>query len=114
VDIRETADAYVLEAELPGHDEKNIEVHVDGGVLTIETKTEEKAERNVSPDTHEKAAEARYVIRERRSVSFSRSFKLPENADLEAITANFKNGLLSLEIKKRAEAKKRVIQIENK
>jgi HSP20 family molecular chaperone IbpA len=106
VDIREAADAYVLEAELPGYDEKNIEVHVDGGVLTIETKSEEK--------TDEKAAEDRYVIRERRSASFSRSFKLPENADMDAISANFKNGLLSLEIKKRAETKKRVIQIEGK
>jgi HSP20 family protein len=114
VDIRETADAYELLAELPGYDEKNIEVHVDGGVLTIETKKEEKTERNVSPAKDEKAAEERYVIRERRSASFSRSFKLPENADMEAITAAFKNGLLSLEIKKRAEAKKRVIQIEGK
>ena len=49
VDIRETVDAYVLEAELPGYDEKNIEVHMDGGVLTIETKKEEKTERNVAP-----------------------------------------------------------------
>jgi HSP20 family protein len=114
VDIRETADAYELAAELPGYDEKNIEVHVDGGVLTIETKKEEKAERNVSPEKDGNAAEERYVIRERRSASFSRSFKLPENADMEAITANFKNGLLCLEIKKRAEAKKRVIQIEGK
>ncbi|GHV81113.1 molecular chaperone Hsp20 [Spirochaetia bacterium] len=112
VDIREAADAYVLEAELPGYDEKNIEVHVDGGVLTIETKQEDKTERNVSPKKDEKATEERYVIRERRSASFSRSFKLPENADMEAITANFKNGLLSLEIKKRAETKKRVIRID--
>ncbi|WP_010253277.1 Hsp20/alpha crystallin family protein [Treponema primitia] len=114
VDIRETGDAYVLEAELPGYDEKNIEVHVDGGVLTIETKKEEKAERDVSPSKDGKESEERYLIRERRSAIFSRSFKLPENADLDAIAANFKNGLLSLEIKKMAEAKKRVIQIQGK
>jgi HSP20 family protein len=114
VDIKETAETYELTAELPGYDEKNIEVHVDGGVLTIESKKEEKAERNVSPEKDEKAVKERYVIRERRSASFSRSFKLPENADMEAITANFKNGLLCLEIKKRAETKKRVIQIDGK
>lgn len=114
VDIKETAETYELTAELPGYDEKNIEVHVDGGVLTIETKKEDKTERNVSPAKNEKAAEERFVIRERRNMSFSRSFKLPENADMEAITANFKNGLLCLEIKKRAETRKRVIQIEGK
>jgi HSP20 family protein len=107
VDIRENADAYLLEAELPGYDEKNIEVQVDGGVLTIASKQEEKKERDVSP-----AKEGEhFVIRERRSASFSRSFKLPENADLEAISAEFKNGVLSLDIKKRAETKKRLIQI---
>jgi HSP20 family protein len=104
VDIRETGSAYMLEAELPGYDEKAIEVHVDGGVLTIASKKEEQSEKK----------EERFIIRERRSASFSRSFKLPENADLDAISANFNNGLLSLEIKKRAEAKKRIIEIEKK
>jgi HSP20 family molecular chaperone IbpA len=113
VDVRETADAYVLEAELPGYDEKNIEVHVDRGILSIESKKEEKAERNVSPPK-DGTKEDRYVIRERRSASFSRSFKLPENADLDAVSAHFNNGLLCLEIKKLAEAKKRVIQIQGK
>jgi HSP20 family molecular chaperone IbpA len=113
VDIRETGDAYVLEAELPGYDEKDIEVHVDRGVLSIESKKEESAERNVSP-AKEDAGKERYVIRERRSSSFRRSFRLPENADLETISARFSNGLLCLEIKKLAEAKKRVIQIKAK
>jgi HSP20 family protein len=48
------------------------------------------------------------------SASFNRSFKLPENADPDAISAHFKNGLLSMEIKKLAEAKKRVVQIQGK
>jgi HSP20 family protein len=112
VDIRETGDAYLLEAELPGYDEKNIEVQMDGGVLSISSGKEEKTERNVSPS--KEGSEDRYIIRERRSADFSRAFKLPENADPEAITANFKNGLLRLEIKKRAESKKRIIQIDGK
>ena len=113
VDIRETEDAFVLEAELPGYDEKNIEVHVDRGVLSIESKKEEAAERNVSP-SKEGAAKELYVIRERRTASFNRSFKLPENANLDAISAHFSNGLLCLEIKKLAEAKKRIIQVKAK
>jgi HSP20 family protein len=111
MDIRETESAYLLEAELPGCDEKNIEVHVERGVLSIESKKEEKTEQDVSPSGDE-AGKDRYVIRERRNVSFQRSFKLPENADLEAISAHFKNGLLSLEVKKLAETKKRTIRIQ--
>jgi HSP20 family protein len=113
VDIRETEDAYVLEAELPGYDEKNIEVHVDRGVLSIESKKEDVAERNVSP-SKEGAGKERYVIRERRTASFKRSFKLPENTDPDAISAHFNNGLLCLEIKKVAETKKRIIQVKAK
>jgi HSP20 family molecular chaperone IbpA len=112
VDIRETEDAYLLEAELPGYDEKNINVHVDHGVLSIESKKEDAAERNVSPSKEDK--KERYVMRERRAISFSRSFRLPENADMDAISAHFSNGLLILEIKKLAEAKRRVIQIKAK
>jgi HSP20 family molecular chaperone IbpA len=113
VDILETEDAYVLEAELPGYDEKNIEVHVDRGVLSIESKKEDTAERNVSP-SQEGTGKERYVIRERRTASFKRSFKLPENTDPDAIAAHFSNGLLCLEIKKVAQTKKRVIQVKAK
>jgi HSP20 family protein len=110
VDIRETEGCYELEAELPGYDEKGIQVHVDGGVLTIESKKEEEVNRDVSPKQGEKI-EHRYLIRERRGASFHRSFKLPENADINAISAAFKNGILTLEIKKQPEAQKRVIEI---
>jgi HSP20 family protein len=106
VDIQETDNTYVLDMELPGFDEKNIEVHVDGSNLTITSKqtvSEEKKDREENQGT--------YILRERRCNSFSRSFKLPENADPEAVSAAFKNGILNLQIKKRAEAQKRMIQI---
>jgi HSP20 family protein len=111
VDIRETEKTYELEAELPGFEEKEIQIHVDNGTLTVESAREES--RDVSPkkDAGEKDAAFRYLLRERRNVSFSRSFKLPENADVNGISANFKNGLLKLEIKKLPEAQKKVIQI---
>jgi HSP20 family protein len=102
VDVRETEKSYVLEAELPGYDEKEIEVHLDNYTLTIESKKE---------DVKKEEKHENYMIRERRSSSFTRSFKLPENADPEGISAVFKNGMLTLEIAKRAEAQKKVIQI---
>jgi HSP20 family protein len=103
VDIRETENAYVLDMELPGCDEKSVEVHLDGSSLSIASRQE--------GDAAEQKNEGTYVLRERRLNAFSRSFKLPENADPEAVTAAFKNGVLSLEIKKRPEAQKRTIQI---
>jgi HSP20 family protein len=103
VDVQETENAYVLDMELPGYDEKNIEVHVDGSSLTISSKQEEAKNANDNGGT--------YILRERRLNTFSRSFKLPENADPETVSAGFKNGILTLEIKKRAEAQKRTIQI---
>jgi HSP20 family protein len=113
VDIRETNEAYLVEAELPGYDEKDIQVQVDGSMLTIESKKEAEtsggvASQDVSPQGQ---GEDRFLIRERQSASFSRSFKLPEDAETESITAHFKNGLLNLSIKKRAGAPKRMIRI---
>jgi len=104
VDVREIDGAYILEMELPGYDEKNIDVHVDGSTLTIASKKENEEEK-----IDEKNGV--YLIKERRINSFSRSFKLPQNANPEAVNAAFKNGILSLEIKKRAEAQKRAILI---
>jgi HSP20 family protein len=103
VDIRETENSYVLDMDMPGYDEKNIEVHVDGSSLSISSKQENEEKESKQDGT--------YILRERRFNSFSRSFKLPENADPESVSAAFKNGILSLQIKKRAEAQKRTIQI---
>ena len=108
VDIQETENAYILDMDLPGYDEKNIDVHVDGSNLTITSKLEDTSEKEEKTKTGNRGT---YVLRERRSNSFTRSFKLPENADPEAVSAAFKNGILNLQIKKRAEAQKRTIQI---
>jgi HSP20 family protein len=117
VDIRETNDAYMLEAELPGYDEKQIRIHMDGRTLTIESGKEEEVRKDGASRKAEKNNEAagdegpRFIIRERRIQSFSRSFRLPEDADTDTINAGFKNGLLTLEIRKRPEAQKRFIEI---
>jgi len=108
VDVRENEKGYVLEADLPGFDEKDIEIRLDGNNLIISSR---KAEEKNSENAAAGGQEGNYLIRERRYASFSRSFRLPENANPEAISASFKNGILSLEIGKRAEAQQRVIQI---
>jgi HSP20 family protein len=107
VDVQETDNAYLVEAELPGFDEKQIKVQVEGGKLTIESTMDEEKEKKENA----KDAKKEYLIRERRATSFSRSFTLPENADTEAVSAVFKNGVLSLEIKKRAASAKRLVEI---
>ena len=110
VDVRDTEKTYVLEAELPGFDEKDIEIRLDGNNLSIESKkVEEKKEED--PDKNTKVS---YLLRERRVSSFNRTFKLPENADPEGISASFKNGILSLEINKKVEAQAKLIEIKNK
>jgi HSP20 family protein len=103
VDIYEAGDAYHIEANLPGFDENDIELTVDSGVLTILSKK--------NAETEKRDEGRSYIIRERHYDVFSRAFKLPDNADTENITASFDSGLLTLEIKKRAEAQKRVITI---
>ena len=102
VDVRETEKTYVLEMELPGFDEKNIEIRLDANKLTIESKNEEQ--KNEGDDK-------RYLLRERRLSSINRSFMLPENADPEGISACYKNGILSLVVNKKPEAQQRLIQI---
>ena len=118
VDICETKDAYLFEAALPGFEEKDIEVNIDGNTLTIESKKSNIPEKPARKDGAEAGTNetngGNYILRERHFESFSRSFKLPENADSGEVTAEFKNGLLSLNIKKRSEAQRRVIAINSK
>jgi len=108
VDIRETDKAYVLEMELPGIDEKGITVNIDGSNLSITSRDEETKE---CKNDKAEAEEGAYILRERKVSAFSRSFKLPENANPEATRASFRNGILCLEIQKRAESQRRTIQI---
>ncbi|MDR0561133.1 MAG: Hsp20/alpha crystallin family protein [Spirochaetaceae bacterium] len=114
VDIYESKTAFVVELELPSYEEKDIEVGVDGKTLTIKSKPEAEPQRNVSEKQEPEKEERLYLVQERRKVGFTRSFMLPENADPDSVAANFKNGILTLEIKKRTQTQKRVIPIENK
>jgi HSP20 family protein len=116
VDVRETEKAYVLEMDLPGFDEKDIEISVDGNSLSISSKHEEARDvnENDAKGNGAKGDTGTWILKERRVNTFSRSFKLPENANPEEVAAEFKNGVLCMEIQKRAEAQKRTIQIKAK
>ena len=104
VDITESDDAYVLEADLPGMNDKDIDVKVENDILTISSNREEKKEENKKG----------YLLKERRSCSFSRSFVLPKDVDRSNIEAHFKNGVLTLNLPKSPEAKPRNIDIKVK
>jgi HSP20 family protein len=113
VDIRETEKGYTLEMELPGYEEKDINIYVDGLNLSIASKQEEETGKQETP-AEPASPSGSWLLRERRVSTFSRSFRLPENANLDEISAEFKNGILSVEIQKRPEAQKRMIQIKAK
>ena len=101
VDVQEKADAYRLEAELPGLTEKDFTVNVEHNLLTISSQQEHSEERE----------ENGYVIRERRSGAFRRSFTLPEEVDADQISATFKDGLLTLTVPKTGKAQARQIAV---
>jgi HSP20 family protein len=104
VDVAESEKAYELKAELPGMDEKNIEVKVANGNLIIKgEKQEEKEEKKKD-----------YYMRERNFGSFERRFEMPEGVDADKIEASFKNGVLTLTLPKKLEAQKPAKKIEVK
>ena len=106
VNISEDDDAYVLEMELPGRTEKDVNIELNHDNLTISSKVEDKKETKEDKDQKRK-----YLIKECHKASFSRSFSLPTDVDGEAITANFKNGVLSVNMKKKAVATPKKITI---
>lgn len=101
VDIAEDKDRIVLTAELPGFREDQIEIQMEGGVLTL------RGERKFEDEK-----EGRNYHRVERSYGqFVRSFTLPNNVNREGIKASFSDGLLEIELPKREEAKPRQIRI---
>jgi HSP20 family protein len=102
VDINENEDAFVVTAELPGTKAEDVQVEVHDGVLTL--RGEKRSERTTEKE------HARYV--ERCFGSFSRAFRLPENADPDKVEAGYGDGVLTLTIGKRAEAKPRTVEIQ--
>lgn len=103
VDIFEEGDTLKLQAELPGLDEKEIDLQVENNILTI--RGERKREKEFNEDG--------YFRSERLFGQFSRSFSLPTTVDPEKINASFRNGILSVTLPKKESSKSRKIRISN-
>lgn len=101
VDVKELDDKFVIEADVPGVNSKDIEVSMENGVLTI------KGER--AAETGE--ARRSYRRMERSRGSFHRRFSLPETADSEHVTAATSNGVLRVTITKREAVTARRIKV---
>lgn len=107
VDIVEKEKAYEMTAELPGLDEKEIEVKLSNGGVTIKgAKNEEKEEKEEKNEN--------YHLHERRFGSFERYFSMPEGVDLDKIEARFNKGILTVTLPKKPEAQKPEKKIEIK
>jgi HSP20 family protein len=96
VDVTETEKGYKVVAELPGMDEKNIEVKIANGMLTIKGEKQEEKEEEKQD----------YYVRERSFGSFERTFPVLDGVDLEKVDASFKKGVLTVTLPKTAEAQK--------
>jgi len=107
VDVRETNQAYIMDIDLPGLTESDVEISLKDRVLSISSMQEAKKEEN------KKEEEAEYLIRERRSSGFARRFTLPEDIDAEKVDASFRNGVLTITIPRRPETQPRQILIKS-
>lgn len=101
VDAYETENDLIIEAELPGLKKEDVKITIEDGVLTI------KGERKFNREDKKKD----YRIVERIEGRFERSFTLPEYVDLEKIKAKFEDGVLKIEIPKKEEKARKVIDI---
>jgi HSP20 family protein len=103
-DVVETKNEILIRAELPGINEKDVDIEIENGVLTI------KGERTAEKETDDKG----YHRIERAYGTFLRSFTLPTNVAPEQIAATFTNGLLEVHLPKKEGAKPKTIKVEVK
>jgi len=101
VDIHETDGVYCIDAEMPGFEEKDIEVSADDHVLTITGKKSEQ----------KKEDRENYHVSERHFGSTSRRFPIPETANLSKAEADFKNGVLHIKMPMKAVVKAKATKI---
>lgn len=101
VDIKEQADCYVITADVPGVDPKEIEVTLEEGVLSL------KGERS----THEDTERPGFKRIERAHGTFYRRFSLPDGVDTTQVKAHSAHGVLTIEVPKRARPEPRRIDI---
>jgi HSP20 family protein len=101
IDVVQKNDEIVVHASLPGVSPEKIEVTVEDDVLTV------KAESEIKSETQESG----YLIRERAYGTFYRALRLPESVATEKITSQYENGVLTINLPKAEEKKKKLIKI---
>lgn len=104
-DVIEKKDAYVIDMELPGFAEDDIAIDLKDRVLSIASVKKAKDEKKPDENT--------WLLKERRCMNFSRSFTLPEDIDAENVSANLKNGVLTISIPRKAAAQARRITLQS-
>ncbi len=100
VNIKETAEAFMVEVAVPGLKKSDFQIDLDNQVLSISTETKEENEHK----------EENYTRREFGYSSFKRTFNLPESVNDEKINANYKEGILSILLPKKEEAKQKPVR----
>lgn len=104
VDVVETPEAFVVTADIPGIDKKDINITMTGTVLTLQgEKKEDKEEKD-----------RKFFRKETWNGSFRRTLDLPETADPEKVSASLKDGILTVTVSKREEVKPRLITVDVK
>lgn len=103
VDVTEESTRYLVHADIPGFAENEVEIKVDDQLLTISGKLSENAETDQKPT---------WLLRERRSASFARSFTLPTDVEKDQIVAKVNKGVLTIELPKSPKAQPRTIDIQ--
>jgi len=100
-ELKETSDSYVVRADVPGVKEDDIDISVSGNRVTISGKRE--GERKEEGE--------HYHLYERSFGSFTRSFTMPENVDMDRIDAKCENGVLTVAVTKKAESQPKKISL---
>lgn len=103
IDVSEDEKAYHIVAELPGLGQKDVKLEVKDGSLDLSVDKKEEIK--------EEDKKAKWLRRERKSFAFLRRFSLPDDADVDHIEANFKDGLLAIDLPKKPEKAPRVVQV---
>lgn len=101
-DVRETQDAYILDMDLPGMADSDVEISLKDRVLSISSKKDA---------SEEEKKEGEWLIRERRTMSFCRRFTLPNDIDAEKVSADFAGGVLTINIPRKPETQAKQIAI---
>ncbi|TDN63220.1 Hsp20/alpha crystallin family protein [Paraburkholderia sp. BL10I2N1] len=103
IDVAESDTSYTVKAELPGVDKKDIDVKIDGNVVSINAKVERSKEQKEGE---------RVIRRERYSGAISRSFSLGSEINETTATAQYQDGVLSLTLPKKAASEQKRLQID--